>query len=141
MTAQPAEAQAIQYAVLPWREGEAGVEILLATSRETRRWVIPKGWPIKNLEPWASAAREAWEEAGLLGDTATAAVGAYHYIKRRASGRDVWTRVEVFPMRVTGQDEAWPEQHQRSTRWFALADAADAVDEPELKALILAFVR
>ena len=60
-----------QYGVIPVREAADGrVEVLLITSRETRRWVVPKGWPIKGLKPHASAAREAFEEAGLIGETA-----------------------------------------------------------------------
>jgi len=31
-----------QYAALPWRLVGDGVEVLLASSRDTRRWVIPK---------------------------------------------------------------------------------------------------
>eukprot|EP01041_Mallomonas_annulata_P039872 gene39872-biopygen31591 len=59
-----------QYAALPWRRrADGGVDVLLITSRDTRRWVIPKGWPIKMLKPGPSAAQEAFEEAGVLGVT------------------------------------------------------------------------
>ena len=33
-----------QFAALPYVRSAAGVLVLLVTSRETRRWVIPKGW-------------------------------------------------------------------------------------------------
>ena len=57
-----------QFAALPWRLCEGGTrEIMLPTSRGAGRWVIPKGWPIKGRKPAEAAAREAYEEAGLIG--------------------------------------------------------------------------
>ena len=59
-----------QFAALPWRRrADAGIEVLLITSRETRRWVIPKGWPIKGKSSAKSAAREAFEEADQKGES------------------------------------------------------------------------
>lgn len=128
-----------QYAALPWRwNAEGAVEVLLITSRETRRWVIPKGWPIKKLKPAATAAQEAFEEAGLSGTTGKA-LGAYHYDKRLRSGRTQHVRVRVFPLLVAEEHPAWPEMDQRERRWTAPAEAAELVDEPELKALIAGF--
>jgi ADP-ribose pyrophosphatase YjhB (NUDIX family) len=40
--------------------------VLLVTSRETGRWIIPKGGPIKGFKPAKTAAREAYEDAGAL---------------------------------------------------------------------------
>ena len=62
------KAVGIQYAALPYRIVRRRVEILLITSRDTRRWVIPKGWPMKGLKPQDAAAVEAAEEAGLIGE-------------------------------------------------------------------------
>ena len=59
----------LQFAVLPWRRVER-IEIMLVSSRETGRWVLPKGWPMKGIKPHNSAAREALEEAGILGKVA-----------------------------------------------------------------------
>ena len=131
----------VQYAALPFRPGPHGVEILLITSRETRRWVVPKGWPMQDRAPHEAALIEAHEEAGLDGWIAERPAGAYRYGKRLKSGavRDV--EVQVFPLRVTHEGEDWPEREQRERRWFAAAEAAAAVDEPELKALIAAFGR
>lgn len=54
-----------QYGALCFRFGEDGaVEILLITSRDSGRWIIPKGWPMKKKEPHEAAAVEAWQEAG-----------------------------------------------------------------------------
>jgi 8-oxo-dGTP pyrophosphatase MutT (NUDIX family) len=128
----------VQYGALPWRIGE-GVEILLATSRRTRRWVIPKGWPMRGLKPHAAGAQEALEEAGLTGKIAKSALGAYHYYKRLDNGAALYCRVEVFPLRVVRQLKNWREKEQRVTQWFPYLDAAEQVAEPELKQLILAF--
>jgi len=128
---------AIQYACLPFRERTGGsIEIMLITSRGTRRWVIPKGWPMKGRKPHASAAREAMEEAGLVGDVGKVPIGSYRYGKRLKSGEVVPCQVEVFPLEVKSQRKRWPEKGQRSLRWFDPAEAAEAVDEPELKEVI-----
>src|SRR6476661_3610138 len=72
----------VQYGALPYRLGSASVEVLLVTSRATKRWIIPKGWPIKGLTPAKAAAREAYEEAGVRGRVAGRAVGQFRYQKR-----------------------------------------------------------
>jgi 8-oxo-dGTP pyrophosphatase MutT (NUDIX family) len=124
-----------QYAALPFRYAH-GLEILLISSRETRRWVIPKGWPMKGRKPHAAAAREALEEAGVVGRIAKRAVGSYRYVKRLKNGAPLLCTVEVFPMMVSGQRDRWRERDQRAIRWFPAEAAADAVEEPELRALI-----
>jgi 8-oxo-dGTP pyrophosphatase MutT (NUDIX family) len=129
-----------QVAALPWRPlPDGGVEVLLITSRETKRWVIPKGWPIRGLSSCDTAAREAFEEAGVAGRIAKKPKGAYHYDKRLRSGRIQHVRVAVFTLRVVQESETWPEVGQREKRWTAPADAANLVDEPELKTLLSQF--
>jgi 8-oxo-dGTP pyrophosphatase MutT (NUDIX family) len=126
-----------QSAALPWRRRpDGGPEVLLITSRETRRWVIPKGWPIKGLKPAAAAAQEALEEAGVVGLVGKRPVGAYHYDKRLRTGRTQHVRVAVFALEVTEERATWPEMHQREKLWTSPAEAAALVDEPELQALI-----
>lgn len=66
----------LQFAVLPWRRA-AKLEIMLVSSRETGRWVLPKGWPIKGIKPHETAAQEALEEAGILGKVAKTPLGDY----------------------------------------------------------------
>src|SRR5205085_5647367 len=86
-----------QSAALPWRRtGKGDLEVLLITSRETRRWVIPKGWPIKGKSSAKSAAREAFEEAGVTGKVKKSPVGTYAYDKRLKNGRLQRVRVTVF---------------------------------------------
>lgn len=128
----------IQYAALPWRR-IAGLEILLVSSRATKRWIVPKGWPIPGLSPPMAAAREAFEEAGIKGEAQPSALGHFHYVKRRKDGTEQMCRVEVFALKVETQAQNWPEKNERTTRWFSQAEAAEAVEEPELKVLIRGF--
>jgi 8-oxo-dGTP pyrophosphatase MutT (NUDIX family) len=128
----------LQYAALPYRRRADGtLEVMLVTSRETGRWVVPKGWPIQGLRPPNSAAREAMEEAGLVGRIGERSIGFYHYKKRFADGSAVLCAVETFALEVEKQFTSWLEQDQRHTQWFELQEAADAVQEPELSTMIL----
>ncbi len=115
------------------------MRVMLITSRETQRWVIPKGNPIKGLRAHEAAAQEAFEEAGAEGIACPTLIGSYSYAKRRKTGLTKTIAVDVFPFAVTGQAEEWPEQDERNTAWFTLRDAAAAVDEPELKTIITCF--
>ena len=127
-----------QYAALPYRLDEAGkLEILLITSKERRRWVIPKGNPIPSMTNYETAAREAFEEAGVEGGIAPEPVGSYRYMKRRRSGMEVPALVTVHPLLVSRQAKHWPERGERQVRWFDPEAAAEAVEEPELKVIIL----
>lgn len=126
-----------QYAALPYRMDEEGkLEILLITSKERRRWVIPKGNPISSFLNYETAAREAFEEAGIEGGIASEPIGSFRYLKRRRSGFETPAIVAVYPMRVTRHARRWPERGQRELRWFAPEEAAEAVEEPELKVII-----
>ena len=127
-----------QYGALPWRKGQ-GIEILLITSRETRRWVIPKGWPIPGKSAAESAAQEAYEEAGIRGQMAAQAMGHYTYSKRLRGGAKKRFRVDVFAMEVTEVLGEWREAHQRARQWLSPEEAVSLVEEPELAALIRTF--
>jgi 8-oxo-dGTP pyrophosphatase MutT (NUDIX family) len=129
-----------QFAALPWRRNADGeVEVLLITSRETRRWVIPKGWPIKAMSSAKSAAQEAFEEAGVVGKVAKAPLGTYAYGKRLKNGRLQHVRVAVFPLLVESETSDFPERGQREMLWLPPAEAAKRVDEPELMVLLATF--
>lgn len=131
---------AAQYAALPWRRRRGrSVEILLVTTRRTRRWIVPKGWPVNGCSPGECAAREALEEAGVLGVIAPKPIGAFPYRKRRKSGESVRCRVEVFPLQVTHQLRNWPEKSVRETRWCTPEDALARTSEPGLRRLIAKF--
>jgi uncharacterized protein Yka (UPF0111/DUF47 family)/ADP-ribose pyrophosphatase YjhB (NUDIX family) len=113
--------------------------VLLVTSRESRRWVIPKGNFANNVSPHAAAAQEAEEEAGVRGAVCPTPLGTYRYRKRKGSGASLMADVEVFPLSVSEQLTDWKEKKQRERRWFSLSDAANAVDEPDLRDLIRSF--
>lgn len=128
---------------MPYRtEGnaiDAPVRIMLITSRGTRRWVIPKGNVSSGMAPHASAAREAEEEAGIAGAVCPTPLGSYRYRKRRSNGASLMVDVDVFPLAVNRELDNWKEQDQRERRWFTLAEAAEAVEETDLRDLIRSF--
>ena len=128
-----------QVAALPWRHGETGVEVMMITSRETRRWVIPKGGRMVGKTDPQAAAQEAYEEAGVQGEMRDAVIGHFRYDKRLKTGALQACVVAVYPLEVLIQLGAWPEDQQRHRRWMAQAEAADAVHEPDLADLIRLF--
>ena len=130
--------QRVQYAALPYRWAAGGeAEILLITSRRSRRWIIPKGWPMPDRPPHRAAALEALEEAGVTGEIGAEPLGSYCYRKRLKDGSKIVCEVEVFPLRVTGQLARWPEEGQRMVKWFSPARAGKLVQQPMLKAAFL----
>ncbi|MBL4916330.1 NUDIX hydrolase [Szabonella alba] len=140
-------AEALQHGALCWREGAQGREVLLVTSRETGRWVIPKGWPIKGLSPSETAAREAWEEAGVkpAAPEEMWPLGDYGYDKvldrGGAAERVQPCRVQVHALRVAVLTQDFPEREERDRRWCPASEAARLVEEPELRRLIEGFAR
>lgn len=132
-------AERLQYGALPFRlEADQTVRFLLLTSRQTRRWVIPKGWPMPGRKPHQTAAREALEEAGIVGSIGKRSIGAFHYWKRLQTTFAL-CRVEVYPLAVETLEEKWPEQRERTREWFERETAATLVDEPGLASLIRSF--
>jgi predicted phosphate transport protein (TIGR00153 family) len=128
---------------LPYRtEGaalDASVRVLLVTSRGTGRWVIPKGNVPSGVTPHAAAAMEAEEEAGVGGSVCPIPLGSYRYRKQRNNGASLMVDVDVFPMAVTEEYDQWKEKSQRERRWFTLPEAAEAVDETDLRDLMRSF--
>jgi predicted phosphate transport protein (TIGR00153 family) len=112
---------------------------MLVTSRETKRWVLPKGNKIKGLSRHAAAAREAEEEAGLRGAVCPTPLGTYRYRKRLSSGAALLVDVDVFPFAVTEELDDWLEASERTRRWFTIAEAMAAVAEPDLASLLRGF--
>ncbi|MGK2908330.1 MAG: NUDIX hydrolase, partial [Sphingobium sp.] len=113
--------------------------MLLVTSRGTGRWVIPKGNVGSDVAPHAAAAREAEEEAGVCGPVCPTPLGSYRYRKTKASGASLMVDVDVYPLAVTRELGEWKESEERERRWFSLAEAAEAVDEHDLRDLIRSF--
>ena len=130
----------LQYAALPYRRGtDDDIEILLVTSLGTKRWIIPKGWPMNGRAPHEAAAREALEEAGVVGEVGSDAIGSYLYEKRRKSGAAVPCKVEVFPLDVDKQRKRWPEKGRREVKWFSPEEAAKTVSDADLGEIIRAW--
>lgn len=116
-----------------------GVEVLLVTSRDTGRWVIPKGWLMKGRSPAEAALREAFEEAGVEGEVAGDMLGLYSYDKVMADRSVQPCVVSVFPVAVARLKSSFPEHGQRERRWFRPKKAARKVAEPELSEILAAF--
>ena len=125
-----------QVAALPLRLTKDGeLEILLVTSRDTGRWIIPKGWTSKRIKDCKAAAREARQEAGVKGKVLRDAIGTYRYIKREL-GNGALIEVRVFLLKVSKRCKRWPEKRERRRAWFDLKIAASKVSDPELSTLI-----
>ena len=131
----------VQYGALPYRfSKDGGVEVLLITSRTRGRWIIPKGWPIRGLTPSQSAAREAFEEAGVRGLASKKPLGRFIYDKAlNEGGGFIVCEVTIFALAVTRQLKSWLEIEQRETRWVLATDAEAFTDEEGLKPLLKAF--
>ena len=125
-----------QYGAVCWRMHRGKVEVLLITSRDTGRWVIPKGWPMGKRSPAQAAAQEAWEEAGVQGEIAETRLGGFDYQKFINPKRTLTCHVDVFALRVTKLVDKFPERKQRRRKWFAAEKAARKVIEPELRQLL-----
>lgn len=128
-----------QHGALCWRMHRGGLQVLLVSSRDTGRWIIPKGWPIDGLSAPETALREAWEEAGVTGVADPMCLGLYSYDKVMGPDRTVPCIVTVYAVQVTRLRRRFPERKERRRKWFAPKKAAGKTDEPELRALIAAF--
>jgi 8-oxo-dGTP pyrophosphatase MutT (NUDIX family) len=124
-----------QAAAIPFRVEPAGLRVLLITSRQTGRWVVPKGNIEKGFTAPQAAEQEAFEEAGIKGIIDRVPLGIYTYSKRMRSGRIKPASVEVFALQVIKQLKNWPEKGERRFEWMTPADAALAVHETGLAAL------
>ncbi|WP_050786788.1 NUDIX hydrolase [Rhodobacter ferrooxidans] len=134
-TAPEAVPQA-QVGALCWRRIGKRLEVLLITSRDTGRWVIPKGWPIAGLTAADSAAREAFEEAGVEGKALGDCIGRYGYLKMLAPQDGLACEVAVYPLQVKALRDRFPESQQRRRKWFTPRKAARKVAEPDLQGLL-----
>jgi 8-oxo-dGTP pyrophosphatase MutT (NUDIX family) len=125
-----------QVAALPWHRAGRALQVLLVTSRDTRRWVIPKGWPMDGRSNAQSARQEAFEEAGVTGAVGKRVLGQFSYDKMSKAGKARRLVVDVYPLRVTQVLNDWPELGERQRQWFAPETAAELVAEPDLQALL-----
>lgn len=128
----------MQSAAIPYRRTAAGIEVLLITSKTRRRWVLPKGKIAKGMLAHNSAAKEAMEEAGVIGAVETAPVA--EYVQSKAiEGTPERITVRAFALAVESEIQRWPEDHQRKRRWLPLKAAIKLVDDAELRAVLKRF--
>lgn len=132
-----------QLGAMCWRVKDGQLKVLLITSRETGRWVLPKGWPMPGRPDPEAALREAWEEAGVTGTVGEEPIGSYLYDKvlSRATQKELAVRcnVQIYPVAVSSLSKRYPERKQRRRKWFTPARAAELVAEPGLSKLLLRF--
>ncbi|SMG24920.1 NUDIX hydrolase [Paracoccus sp. J56] len=115
---------------------ESTGEVLLVTSRGTRRWIVPKGWPMPGRSLADAARQEAWEEAGVKGRVDQTEIGRYRYDKDQDRGFAIPVEVRVFPLYVDKLERNFPEAHERTRRWFPPEDAARLVAETGLQQIL-----
>jgi 8-oxo-dGTP pyrophosphatase MutT (NUDIX family) len=130
-----------QYAALCYRQKkkQGALEVLVATSRDTGRWVIPKGWPMTDKKAHQVAEREAFEEVGVKGKVEKEPLGFYHYRKTLDNGLKIPVRVQVHALEVHDCLKNFPEKGSRLLEWVPCEEAASRVNEPELKLLFAQF--
>ncbi len=127
-----------QFAALCYRIKKGKVQILMITSRRSKRWIVPKGWPMEGKTPYDSAAQEAWEEAGVTGKAKPECLGVYTYAKVQAVD-DLPCLAMLYAVKVKALAKRYPESKERKRRWMSRKQAARRVAEPELARMIRDF--
>ena len=128
----------LQVAALCCRAGENGTEVLMITSRDSGRWVTPKGWLMEDMNAAEAAAQEAWEEAGVrAARVSPEPIGTYHYEKELSNGYTAPVEVQVYRLEVETLADIYPEARERARLWLDPETAANRVAEPELRDLLL----
>lgn len=128
-----------QFAALCFRIVKDKPQILLVTSRGSKRWILPKGWPMTGATPAEAAETEAWEEAGVKGRVFGLCIGLYSYLKESDDGPDLPCVACVYPVKVKSLAEDYPEAGQRKRVWVSPKKAARMVAEPELRQILRSF--
>lgn len=129
-----------QSGVIPYAVVDSTPVFLLVTSRQRGHWIFPKGRIAEGMEPWESAKREAFDEAGVEGVIATGSIGSYRAWKTRGMRRFV-IEVEMYPLRVERQHDNWRETGERHRHWVTLAEATRLITDKRIVELVRAFAR
>jgi len=127
-----------QFAALCYRVKKEKLQVCIITSRGSGRWIVPKGWPMDGETPTDAAAKEAFEEAGLKGKIGTRPLGVFSYYKVRSADELPCIAV-VYPMKVKKILDDWPEKKARTRKWVSRKKAAELLDDPELREIVLNF--
>ena len=128
-----------QFAALCYRVILDKPQILLITSRRSRRWILPKGWPEDGMTPAECALKEAWEEAGVHGKSQNFCLGLFAYAKLVTKKVSYPCVAMVYPVKVKSLAKDYPEKAQRQRLWMSPKKAAQRVSEPELSRIIRDF--
>jgi len=134
---KPHQLRHVQVAAIPLLWAGGAPQVLLVTTRGQGRWITPKGWPLGDYPDAASAAREAFEEGGVIGRTEPYSLGSFDYWKG-AGKRCVYFEAHAFALYVEEVLDAWPERTSRKRCWFSPETAAHLVGNRALADLILA---
>ena len=130
-----------QAGVIAYRILDRKVRVLLVTSRDTGRWIIPKGNIKAGEMPCKAAENEAYEEAGVKGIIiGSSPLGMYSYFKKLDSGQARAATVEVYLLRVKDRLKKWPEKNERKLSWVSTKKAVGLVEEPGIVPLLLRVV-
>jgi 8-oxo-dGTP pyrophosphatase MutT (NUDIX family) len=123
----------LQIAALCVRDGGAEPEVLLVSTRDTGRMILPKGWPEADRPAFETAVLEAYEEAGIVGKAVHQPMGSFRSFKGLSNGLRIRTKVLVFKVKVESQLDKFPELGQRKCVWLPLSKAIEKADEPALR--------
>ncbi len=116
-----------QSAAVPFRVVEGKIWILLISNNSGDKWVIPKGIVDRNLKPAESAAKEAFEEAGVKGKLLKPALGRYKMKKW-----DGKCRIKVFLLLAEEVLDNWPEESYRKRTWVEIGDVEKYIKKKKL---------
>jgi 8-oxo-dGTP pyrophosphatase MutT (NUDIX family) len=132
----------IQTGALPWRlASDKRIEVLLVTGRRSKRWMIPKGWPMPGKTLAEAAEQEAFEEAGVRGTIDPTPIGTFRHVKTQIVFGEIEVDIVVHPLWVDREFPKWPELGQRKRKWFSAKEAAKKVHSSELSELIILAVK
>lgn len=128
----------LQVGAICLRNRKGRREVLMISSLDTGRWIIPKGWPMKGRSLAGAAAREAWEEAGVRGEVGHEPIGSYAYLKQQSGGMALRCEVQVYGIETDSLSEHYPEAGKRDRQWMPPEEAAACVTEEGLQAILRA---
>ena len=103
-----------------------GVRKYVLITNRNDVWGLPKGVIEPSMEPWESAAKEALEEAGVVGTVEPAPHTDYQHHKERAV-----TPVRMYLQHVTKVLNDWDEDHLRGRAIVSYGAALELI-RPEV---------
>jgi 8-oxo-dGTP pyrophosphatase MutT (NUDIX family) len=116
-----------EVAAVCYRRTGGSVEFLLVRTKGGRHWTFPKGHVERGERPWAAAAREACEEAGVRGRIVSEPFTLYPHEKHMRDGQRVELTVAAYLLEVESEDgtpEPW-----RDPTWFTPEQARRKLGE------------